>query len=314
MTKTVFLAMAVMLGAAGCGDDHGHAADAGEHDHDVVFADAGPVDAPLVDAGEGARFAVPFRARVGAERFRCGQVFTGVGTQNSRWNPLDFRFYVHDLRLVTAAGEVPLAVLDESVWQREGVALLDFEDGTGACSNGNTPTNETVRVQAPTGTDLAAVTGLRFTLGLPAALNHRNAAVQASPFNLTGLWWSWQGGYKFVRLDGRVESEAGAVTVPAWNVHLGSTGCMGDAMGNVSGCAQPNRPTVTLTGFDPRSSAVVFDLGRLLAGADVSRSQNPAPGCMSGEDDADCAPVFNALGLRGGATQTAFSVVQNTAP
>jgi len=288
----------------GCGDDHGP----DDHNHDAAVVDAGPVDAPLADAGMGETLTVNFRAVVGTQAFRCGQVYEGLGTQNSRWNPLDFRFFVHDLRLATPSGEVPLTVVDEEIWQRDGTALLDFEDRTGACSNGNMPTNTSVRVRLPAGASATGATGLRFVLGLPMVVNHRNASTAPSPFNLTSMWWGWQGGYKFLRVDGRIEDAMGNPTVPAWNVHLGSTGCDGNAMGNVTMCAQPNRVDVVLTGFDPSRSVVVADYAALVQGADLSRSQSPAAGCMSGAEDPDCPSIFNNLGLRGEAAQRFFRV------
>ncbi len=292
------LGVGLTLFGVGCSDGGG----------DVPVADAGRVDAPVGDAGPGEALTVTFRAVVGTEAFQCGRVYPGLGTQASRWNPLDFRFFVHDLRLVTGAGEVPLTVVEEEVWQRDGAALLDFEDRSGQCSNGNTPTNTTVRVRLPAGASAAGATGLRFVLGLPMAVNHRNASTAPSPYNLTSMWWNWQGGYKFLRVDGRIEDPMGAPTVPAWNVHLGSTGCDGNAMGNVTRCAQPNRVAVTLTDFDPARNVVVADLAALVEGADLSRAQMPAPGCMSGEDDPDCAPIFTGLGLRGGGAQRFFRV------
>lgn len=296
--------LGLALGVAGCSDD-GHD-DHDDHDHDAAVVDAGPVDAPLADAGSGETLTIPFRAVVGTEPFQCGRVYTGLGSQMSRWNPLDFRFYVHDLRLVTPGGEVPLTVVDEEIWQRDGAALLDFEDRTGQCSNGTAPTNTSVRVRLPAGASATGATGLRFTLGLPFAINHRNASTSPSPFNLTSMWWNWQGGYKFLRVDGRIEDAMGAPVVASWNIHLGSTGCDGNAMGNVTTCTQPNRVAVSLEGFNPARSVVLADLAALVQGADLSRSQMPAAGCMSGADDPDCPPIFTALGLRGAGAQQLF--------
>lgn len=304
------------LAAAGCGDDHGHTeTDAGAPlDHieaadDVVATDGGITDAPRADVPAGATpVVVRFAAKVGAMPFACGQTYPGLGSANSTWNPLDFRLYVHDVRLLDAIGnEVPVTLEQDGTWQHEGVALLDFEDRTGLCSNGTAPTNLTVRGSV---SRVSTWTGLRFRVGVPFALNHADIASKPSPLNLTGLWWNWQGGHKFLRIDGRTQDATGTVLVQGWNIHLGSTGCDGSSSGGVTRCMNPNRPEVTLMNFDPATNTVVADLARLVSGTDLSRS-NADPGCMSTPGDSDCASLFPALGLPFGsapAAQTFFRV------
>lgn len=143
------------------------------------------VDVPVTpDAGGGTTpVEVRFRAMVGSMPFSCGMMYSGLGTTMSTWRPKDFRFYVHDVKLLTASGtEVPVTLSEEMTWQRDGVALLDFEDRAGDCVEGNPPTNTTVRGSAPAGT----YTGLRFTLGVPFRMNHQNQATAMSPMNQIG--------------------------------------------------------------------------------------------------------------------------------
>ena len=76
---------------------------------------------------------IDFKAMVGAQAFDCGHTAGyAVGLGTIPWVPKDFRFYVSNVRLVTAAGAEAAVTLDPSYWQNYGVALLDFEDGTGA--------------------------------------------------------------------------------------------------------------------------------------------------------------------------------------
>lgn len=298
------------LALAGCSDDmagHDAAVDAHVHDdatvqdvatQDVATQDVATTDtatdAPATDAS--AAVEIRFAAKVGATAFSCASTYADMGSSNATWVPLDFRLYVHDVRLLTASGaEVPLTLTQDGTFQYQNLALLDFEDRSGTCANGNAPTNAVVRGTLPAGMT-GPFNGVRFTLGVPFALNHGDAATQPSPLNLTSLWWNWQGGHKFLRIDGRITDASGAVLVPSWNIHLGSTGCNGTAAGGVTMCTNPNRPTVTLMGFDPTRNTVVADLDRLVAGSNLSRSV-AAPGCMSDPGDSDCARVFANLGI-----------------
>jgi uncharacterized repeat protein (TIGR04052 family) len=229
-------------------------------------------------------------AVVGTEPFACGRTYHGLGATGTDWDPSDFRLYVHDLRLLGADGrEVPLELDEDGVWQHAGVALLDFEDGSGGCANGTAATHATLDGRAPAG----EYRGVRFRIGVPFASNHADASVAAPPLDVSGLFWDWLAGYKFVRIEGR---STGLPT--GWNVHLGSTGCDGDRQGHVSGCAQENVPEVTLTGFDPETQPIRADLAALLASADLdANTPTTPPGCMSSPGDPECAQIFPRLGL-----------------
>lgn len=237
---------------------------------------------------------IAFAAAVGDQAFTCGGVYQGVGASESTLRLTDFRFYVSNVRLLTAAGdEVPVQLEEDGVWQRDGVALLDFEDGSNGCAFGNAPTNATVRGAAPAG----VYTGVRFDMGLPFELNHGNAETETEPLNVTAMFWNWNGGYKFIRVDGFAGPIDNAIS---YNLHLGSTGCGGGVpvVPPTSPCANPNLPEITLTGFNPDTNVIVADLAPLLADADLETNQDEtAPGCQSQPIDMDCSTVFPKLGL-----------------
>jgi uncharacterized repeat protein (TIGR04052 family) len=138
--------------------------------------------------------------------------------------------------------------------------------------------------------------GLRFVLGLPPELNHSNQATAPAPLNFSGLFWSWQDGYKFLRTEG----QAGA---SSFMMHLGSTGCLRDAGGQTQ-CANLNTPQIELPAFDPQTGRVAVDLAALLAGSDLSADAR----CQSETDASVCLPLFQRLGLGSTAagTQTFF--------
>ena len=142
--------------------------------------------------------AIDFEAVVGDREFACGESYEGIGTSESTVTPTDFRFYVSNVALVDEDGNaVPLELEQDGKWQYQNVALLDFEDGTSACDNGTAEMNTTVVGTVPEGD----YQGLQFTMGVPEDLNHEDAAIAPSPLNLTSMWWNWQGGYKFLRVD-----------------------------------------------------------------------------------------------------------------
>jgi len=239
------------------------------------------------EGGEDGLTAVTFRAVLGDRLLRCGETYDAVGLAATTIQLEDLRFYVHDVALVDSAGlEVPLALEQDGRWQVGDLALVDLEDRTGACRNGTVELNPSVRGEVPPGDYV----GLAFTLGVPVELNHEDAATAPSPLNLSRMFWSWTGGYKFIRLDLNPGQASG------WNVHIGSTACSGNPLVGVE-CQNGNRVRVVLEGFDAARDVVAFDVGRLLDGSDLSATQPPGAGCMSDLGDLDCGPVYQRLGL-----------------
>ena len=230
-----------------------------------------------------------FQAVVGNAPFACGTRFEveGVGIEAR-----DLRLYLSEVRLVRADGvEVPLELKQDGLWQHQDVALLDFEDGTAGCRNGTSQTRDVVAGLVPAG----EYRGLRFTMGVPVALNHINQATAPSPLSLTALFWSWNAGYKFLRAEVLTDG-----LPQGFFIHLGSTLCTpeGRATRPATACQNGNRVAVDLPDFNPSTDRVVFDLARLLEGTKLEGDGEASRGaCMSAPADARCGPVFSALGL-----------------
>lgn len=176
---------------------------------------------------------INFAGWIGDQEFACGENYEKVGTSESTLTPADFRFYVSDLALVDKEGKtVAIELEQDNQWQYQNVALIDFEDGTGACDNGTAETRTVVVGTVPEGD----YQDLQFTLGVPKELNHKDAAIAPSPLNLTSLWWNWQGGYKFLRADLKTEQPISNVAVTN---NSQSTHSQGDS-GNVQINQQTN--------------------------------------------------------------------------
>ncbi|HUA59659.1 MAG TPA: MbnP family copper-binding protein [Verrucomicrobiae bacterium] len=235
---------------------------------------------------------IRFQAMVGSEKFACGRTYSGIGTTASTLSPRDFRFYVHDVALIDDSGKsVPLELSQDGKWQLDDVALLDFEDATGGCINGTPETNDKVVGTVPQG----HYTGLRFTLGVPFNKNHTDLTTQPPPLNLTALSWVWNAGRKFARLD-----FASTGLPRGYAVHLGSTGCTPNETKTAPPvqCAEPNRVDVEFAAFDVATDVVVADLAALLKDSNIDTNQEKtAAGCMSSQEDGDCAGIFANLGL-----------------
>jgi uncharacterized repeat protein (TIGR04052 family) len=243
---------------------------------------------------------IPFAARFGDQPFSCSAT---VDSNGVAFAAHDLRFYVHQVQLLTADGTAAdVALRHDGVWQSGGVALLDFEDGTGSCVDGTKGTHTALEGTVREGNYV----GVRFILGVPFNRNHANPAEAAPPLNLGHMHWGWQAGYKFLRFEGT--SAAGS----AYRFHLGSTQCEG-TIGHITRCARPNRATIELHGFS-RGRTVVLDLTTLMQGVDLATTaRDGVHSCMSEPDNAECAAAFAAVGLdlqtgRPSTAQRAFSL------
>ncbi|MEM8963190.1 MAG: MbnP family copper-binding protein [Acidobacteriota bacterium] len=265
-----------------------------------------------------------FDALVVDQPARCGVPFEGVGLGATPVEIADARFYVSGFTLTRADGtEVPLELDQDSPWQHENVALLDFEDATGRCSNtGTSQMNSIVRGTVPAG----EYTGLSFTIGVPHELNHLDAPTAPSPLNLNTLYWNWRFGYIYTKVEfwnpnvASTDAPAAASVDPSdkstvagtgmppgpapqptvtYLAHLGSTGCESSAPTTPPDvpCSRPNRVPVSLADFDPTTDRIGLNLAGLVTGIDVTKSVLRPPGCMSAPIDPDCDAVFANLGI-----------------
>lgn len=279
--------------------------------------------------------ALRFAAEVNGEAFSCGQQYSPVGTTGSTVTPGDYRFFISSVALIDAAGNaVPMSLAQDGMWQHENLALLDFENGTGPCINGNGAMNAEVKGSVPDGD----YTGVQFTLGVPFELNHTDVVQAPSPLSLSAMFWNWQGGHRFLKVDmstsGRpiteedlrraaapmsmrmsmpgagampggmprngMPAEGGEEEAAGFVVHLGSTGCAAESRTSAptAACANPNLVTVRFDNFDLGTGVVVADIGKVLSKANVDvNTPDTAPGCMSGLRDPECAEVLRAFGF-----------------
>jgi uncharacterized repeat protein (TIGR04052 family) len=248
-----------------------------------------------------------FKALANNQEIECGKSYENIGTSKSKVSIADFRLYISNVSLVDDKGQsVSLKLDQDKKWQNGNVALVDFENKSGDCSSGTTDINKEIKGTIAKGNYKT----LKFTLGIPFEQNHQDATKAESPFNITSMFWTWNSGYKFARIDLKTGTEA-----KDYYIHLGSTGCMSSEMtvkhdaGHEHGdsgatdkaptmCKNPNRPEITLNNFDIEKNTVVADLSGLLDTTDLNQVTH---GCMLNPDAEGCkniTGIMNNFGLK----------------
>lgn len=246
----------------------------------------------LVAACGGDRtYDLQFRALAHGEPLRCNTVFSDIGSTSSTVELQEAKLYIYDPQLIRHDGvATPLVLEQDQRYQLDRLALLDFEDGTGACAGGDAETRTFVRGTAPDDDYV----GIRFQIGVPEELNHLDAATAPAPLNQPGMWWSWKGGFKYIRLDVTTRGN------PTYYLHMGATSCDGTPSGGFT-CASGNVTEVELSGFDLDESAVAFDIAKLWSDLDldhqIDEQTDSVQGCMAFAGDPECPAVFTKLGL-----------------
>lgn len=186
--------------------------------------------------------------------------------------------YVFDVELRRDDGAWQKVVQSaDGAWQNERVALVDLIGPDGERRN-------VIEGLAPTG----SYAGVRFKVGVPFDLNHANQLTASAPLNRAELFWSWQSGYKFLRLELTDEEHAGAF-------HLGSTGCSSASALRPpqQPCAQPNVIQVELRGFDPIEKGIQVRVADIVTA--LRRTDRTA--CTGEYASTACAAAFRATGL-----------------
>lgn len=216
----------------------------------------------------------------------------------------DLRFYLHDIRLINKQGvEIPLELEQNEHTQYHNIALIDLRPNA-------TSLQKSLHGQIPAG-EYQSIT---FNLGLPFGLNHANPLKAPAPLNLGELFWTWQLGYKFLRLDIQT-------TKTAWSLHLGSNGCHSPSALRppLNTCEQPNLAQITLKNFNPNYDHIAFNLNYLLTGPDNSPEEN----CMGNYHNKPyCRHILQQLGLNADtgqcenycANQTVFTITKPPTP
>jgi uncharacterized repeat protein (TIGR04052 family) len=267
------------------------------------------------NAGEyqfkGGEFRIEFRAKVGDEDFACGESYEGIGSGDVMAEAQDFRFYVSDIRLIKTDGEeVDVEIIERAPFQASTVALLDFEDASGACAtSGSEETNTSLLVSAPAGD----YRGIRFSTSVPEELNHEDPLKNPGPLQVTAMQWNWLLGYKFMRAEmkpmshgnmggmgGMGENGAGAGGERPTHMamdsqfHMGSLGCQSDedAADPTFSCKKENRNDIYLEEFHPGEQAIEADVRAIFEDTDFEKMNH----CHGAPNDV-CIGNYRSVGV-----------------
>lgn len=197
----------------------------------------------------------------------------------------NLQFYVHDIVLFGGDGnDYVYRYAANPPWQTDDIALIDLAGAEGQRND--------VLHGYLTARPAEAFTGIRFVVGVPFGLNHANPLTAAPPLNRTDLLWTWQTGYKFLRVELAEDGKE-------WAFHLGSTGCASAAAVRPpqAECAQPNRMTVEIRGVDPLRDGVALRLSELVQAMRASSHEV----CIGNYTHTPaCAAPFASTGLDAG--------------
>ncbi len=247
-------------------------------------------DADDTSEADGRVGSIPFEVTVGGEPVRCGTDIGPLGSSSATAQLADLRFYVHDLTLSSSTDE-RVVMLDETPYQTLRMALLDFEDGTGGCQQGDAGTHTAVLAELPEG-DWDTLT---FTVGIPFEYNHLPPTTVTGPQAAPGMPRNRRDGWFFLRADLEVNPAPRTLTP----LVVSSGGCDGELATDVpSACSRPGRATISVP-FDPQDpSTVTLQLDALVGGVNLVEDGGGPPGCTGDlADTFECGPLYDAMGM-----------------
>lgn len=235
----------------------------------------------------------------GANQLNCDTPFN----QNEhRWHLTQLQFYIHAIELQNNQGQ----------WHAVSPSITAGDQQTVALVGGVCGAEQQWQVKLKEMIELNDQQAVRFTLGVPFHLNHKNPLTQPSPLNQPDMFWTWQNGHKFLRLEMATDDKN-------WLFHLGSTGCQSPAPVRPpeSACKNPNRRQITLAlpqKTSPQQTAnsksinkdsvnrlsdssdtipIKLDLKALLGDIDLTKDTS----CQSNPATKSCPVLLSKLGI-----------------
>lgn len=216
----------------------------------------------------------------------CDSIFS---VKNKKWRYQKLQMYITNVQLQNKKGDWISWPMTVTNYQHSEVALIGEN-----CLDDQEQANWKIEFAAMP--KLTEMSKIRFTLGVPFELNHLNPLTQTSPLNESSMFWVWQTGHKFLRVELASADDN-------WLFHLGSTGCSAPSVMRAPAkpCKQPNQVLMELP-FNTITKSIDIDLAGLLKGVTVTKNNS----CQSAPDDKNCQQLLNNIGVN--SQQQVFSI------
>lgn len=236
----------------------------------------------------------------------CQSAFNANGDNNA-WSVEQFQLFLSNIEVTS----------DQSKWQRLPLAKSAYQNASTVLLGTNCRQQKQQNSAKEYGhwsidfndeIDMSKITAMRFTLGVPFELNHLNPVKQDSPLNLPSMFWVWQTGHKFLRVELTSESDK-------WLYHLGSTGCKAPSVmrAPASPCRYPNTVDfeVPIAQGNEGLLTMNINLSELLKGVEITQDTS----CQSEQTNDSCQQLFKNLSLASEDTelttkQRVFSIIK----
>ncbi|MGX5202597.1 MbnP family copper-binding protein [Aliikangiella sp. IMCC44632] len=230
---------------------------------------------------------IPFELRDQSKPVTCKSLLTN---QAMNWQLAQLQFFLHDVYLKDT----------QANWHRLHLPKHENNSTTVALLGGVCPNSFKLTLAGISAIKQSEISAVKFKIGVPNKLNHNNPITQNYPLNQANMFWVWQTGHKYFRLELSNDNKQ-------WAFHLGATGCESKSPVRPPQkvCQYPNIVNIELSEFSVQSK-IAIQLDQLLAPLNLAQSQ----GCQSSLTNPDCSLLFKSLNLDGSTTKnTVFKVL-----
>lgn len=214
-----------------------------------------------------------------------------AGEENKIWFVEQLQFFISDIHFNSEKLGWQKVNLAANFYQADDTVLLgtNCRKPSQEVTSGNQD-NWSIKFESTANAIINESNRIRFTLGVPFAVNHLNPISQQSPLNLPSMFWVWQTGHKFMRLELATNNDQ-------WLFHLGSTGCQSASVMRApdQACRYPNTMTIELpiTQYSDNNLVLALDLAALLSNVELTSSSS----CQSERNNVSCQQLFNNLSI-----------------
>lgn len=187
-----------------------------------------------------------------------------------------FWFYLSSLEVKSDKGWRPIS-LQTTKWQTDGVALIGQH-----CRDNQSQNLQLALIDALPD----KISAISFKIAVPFNLNHQNPLRAQGIFDNGNMFWTWQQGYKSLRLD--LDNHSGE----GWAYHIGAVGCNSPSAMRApkQQCREPNHINVLIEQFD-KNKAIKVDIGRIVQGIELGASTR----CLSMPTQKSCNELYRNM-------------------